>query len=275
MLHSRRTGRAPESQPNRLPRRWPGSAPPEVPVSDPQRAVTPPEGSRAGVGAADLVTESTDPAELRALLARARERLSFYEGFDRLISENIRRSGELMLETLSIRDQVAAGSSRAERERLAVELDDVARRIGEIDAMVRDLAARVSTLREGLGGQPPTPAPAPPAPTPQPDVAEAHATDDWPAPRSIDVIAHQVPRATDALALQQYLAGLEPVARVEAREFAEGILRLEVISRRPLRAGDLAGWGGTLPLALLRSGATTVELSLGGGESRDVPTLHK
>lgn len=60
-----------------------------------------------GVGSSDLATESSDPDELRALLKRARERLSFYEGFDRVIAENIRRSGELMLETLTMREQVA------------------------------------------------------------------------------------------------------------------------------------------------------------------------
>ena len=41
----------------------------------------------AGAGSADLMTDSNDPEELRSLLERARERLSFYESFDKIIAE--------------------------------------------------------------------------------------------------------------------------------------------------------------------------------------------
>ena len=232
-------------------------------MSDPQHAALPPE--RPPV-AADLVTESTDPVELRALLARARERLSFYEGFDRLIGENIRRSGELMLETLSIREQVAAGSSRAERERLAIELDDVARRLDEVSALVRDLAARVAGLQQELRAGPAVTSPVPvdevrpQGVTPVHDQPPAGA---WDAPRGIDVIAHQVPRAADAVALQDFLGGLEPVLAVEAREFAEGILRLHVTAHRPLHEGDFVAWNGAGSLAILQCSAHAIEVSLG------------
>jgi hypothetical protein len=58
----------------------------------------------------------------------------------------------------------------------------------------------------------------------------------------IDVIAHGVERAAVAVALQRYLGDLEPVVGVEAREFAEGMLRLRVTAARPLREADFTGW---------------------------------
>lgn len=74
---------------------------------------TPPSGA----GAADLVTDSNDPRELRELLERARERLSFYESFDRIIGENIRRSGELMVETVALREQAKHQAAEMAKER--------------------------------------------------------------------------------------------------------------------------------------------------------------
>jgi hypothetical protein len=56
------------------------------------------------------------------------------------------------------------------------------------------------------------------------------------------VIAHGVDRAAAAVALQRYLGDLEPVVGVEAREFAEGMLRLRVTASRPLKESDFAGW---------------------------------
>jgi hypothetical protein len=232
-------------------------------VSDSQHAAIPPEGPHA---AADPVTESTDPVELRAQLAQARERLSFYKGFDRLIGENIRRSGELMLETLSIREQVAAGGSRAERERLAIELDDVARRLDEVTSLVQALASRVSHLQQDLRAGSIVTSPVsvdevpPKGVTPVQEESPAGA---WDAPRGIDVIAHHVPRAAVAVALQEFLGSLEPVLAVEAREFAEGILRLHVTASRPLRDDDFAGWNGAGPLSILQCGANAIEVSLG------------
>lgn len=81
--------------------------------SPPPGLPTPP----AGVGAADLATDSSDPKELRELLDQARERLAFYESFDRIIGENIRRSGELMVETVSLREQAQALAAKYQKER--------------------------------------------------------------------------------------------------------------------------------------------------------------
>jgi hypothetical protein len=56
------------------------------------------------------------------------------------------------------------------------------------------------------------------------------------------VLVHGVPRATTALSLKRYLEGLAHVGTVEPREFAEGILRLEVSGNRPLAFEDLRSW---------------------------------
>jgi hypothetical protein len=70
------------------------------------------------------------------------------------------------------------------------------------------------------------------------------ATGDTPMsePFQIDVIAQGVSSATTALSLQRFLGELDAVIGVEAREFAEGILRLQVTTSRSLSGKDLAGW---------------------------------
>ncbi|HEU0163578.1 MAG TPA: hypothetical protein VFQ54_00965 [Thermomicrobiales bacterium] len=115
-----------------------------------------------GAGSRDLATESTDPAELRHDLLLAKERLAFYESFDRVIGENIRRSGELMLERIAIREeaeareranavaeearQVAAERERAGRTRLLADLVAEIDRIGEsVDSLRTRLANELAT----------------------------------------------------------------------------------------------------------------------------------
>lgn len=67
-----------------------------------------PQTGGRGAGSHELETTSDDPAVLRQVIERARERLAFYESFDRIIGENIRRSGELMLETIALREEAQA-----------------------------------------------------------------------------------------------------------------------------------------------------------------------
>jgi hypothetical protein len=56
------------------------------------------------------------------------------------------------------------------------------------------------------------------------------------------VLVHGVPRATMALSLKRYLESLPHVTSVEPREYAEGLLRLNVIGQRPVSIDDLRGW---------------------------------
>lgn len=255
-----------------------------------------------GSGSADLVTDSNDPQELHALLERARERLSFYESFDRIIGENLRRTGEMMAETVAFREQAAqAARERAEadaalqadRERYRALIEDALSEVRTAQPVIDSMVHRLqSALDELAGDSETTPPPALPAETetlarssPEPatdqdtssapDIESAEeeapaensepmlsantdadeqsdvsgAAEDIPAqptalsgPTSMDVIAHGVPSAATAIGLQQMLRKLDPVTKVEAREFADGELRLHVECSGPVPDEPVAAW---------------------------------
>lgn len=265
-----------------------------------------------GAGSADLRTTSDDPVELQRLLALAQERLAFYESFDRIVGENVRRSGELMLERISLREQAAeAARVREEREAALAGME------GTIRALLRDLMDEVETLRSGLddiqdrlqaivadgqgagvqaagerpasvrptgsssaaspmdedspipeqsahtvemeaGGAVPALADGDPQATPGPEPERERET--WDAPRVVELIAHGVPRAADALALQRYLGGLDHVVGVEAREFAEGVLRLQITARSPISSDDIDGWPDHPDARVLQQQAKVIEI---------------
>ena len=61
-------------------------------------------------------------------------------------------------------------------------------------------------------------------------------------PTSTTLLVHGVPRASAALGLKSYIEKLDFVSTVEPREFAAGLLRLQVDGARPLTLADLSGW---------------------------------
>ncbi len=85
--------------------------------------------------------------------------------------------------------------------------------------------------------------------------------------RVVMVLVHGVPRAAAALSLQRHLAGLAHVDGVEAREYAEGILRLQVTARRPLDLQDLRTWDGGADLEPVHVQRDVVEVKLPGAET--------
>ena len=239
---------------------------------DPSR-LAPIPSPTSGAGSADLSTVSDDPKELRTLLDRARERLIFYESYDRIIGENIRRTGELMLESIAVREQARAQAERADaaQAELAARIESSRNEHRALVASLREeldtLQAGIDRLRTRLDASPDEAKPslassAPSAPArPQTSPADEHLTKAPPGatapttsplpspqgegasePLRIDVIAQGVTSATTALSLQRFLGKLNGVIGVEAREFAEGILRLQVTAHRPLSGGDLGGW---------------------------------
>jgi hypothetical protein len=78
------------------------------------------------------------------------------------------------------------------------------------------------------------------------------------------VLVHGVPRAAAALSLQRHLAGLDHVEGVEAREFAEGILRLQVTARTPLALDDLRAWDAGAELEPVHVQDDVIEVRLPG-----------
>lgn len=250
----------------------------ETPVIDPETIPKP----EIGAGSADLVTESQDTAELRDLLARARERLTFYESFDRIIGENVKRSGELMLETIQYREQADASiresnkvkaeyAARLAAERthhrqllagLALELDDLQSRLSSFRATLQStMSAFDMSASDGpTGPAGPSAAAEVSPPTPAPSVHAASSPIDL--SKTIDVLFHAIPDPGVALQLQRHLIAVDSVSNVEAREFAEGILRLQVTSNRPLMSTDFATWTGIAPIRILREQSNVIEATL-------------
>jgi hypothetical protein len=85
-------------------------------------------------------------------------------------------------------------------------------------------------------------------------------------PRAVTVLVHGVPRAATALSLQRHLAGLDHVSSVEAREYAEGILRLQVTASRPLEFEDLARWEDGQGIEPVHIHTDIIEVRLAGGD---------
>ena len=229
----------------------------------------------AGSGARDRVSGPQNADELRAELARANDRLTFHEGFDRVIAENVRRSGELMLEMLTMREAMGASAdsgNQRERERIGARLAEMDAGLQAIRTQVDAIADQVIDLRQSLGS-----APAPPpeqqsarppeqvlVSPPVPVTPVATATE-WDAPQVIDIIVHQVHKATVALSLQRFLGKIDTVAGVEAREFAEGVLRMQVTAHRPLTRDDFSSWTDGGPFTVLQIQPNIIELTLGDG----------
>ena len=239
----------------------------------------------AGAGSDALSTASDDPAELRALLEQARERLIFYESYDRIIGENIRRTGELMLDSIAVREQAKAQAERADAAQSALDARIASSR-HEHQALVTSLRDELDTLQAGLDrlrsrldAVPRDPAPAssparsaPAVAPPEEDTAEEPASPPMSPspshepvtgePNRIDVIAQGVTSAATALSLQRFLGELEGVIGVEAREFAEGILRLQVTAHRSLSGDDLARWPGGAGLRVSQEQPRLLEVEL-------------
>ena len=85
-------------------------------------------------------------------------------------------------------------------------------------------------------------------------------------PRAVTVLVHGVPRAATALSLQRHLAGLEHVSGVEAREYAEGVLRLQVTSSRALQFDDLAAWEDGRGIEPVHIHSDVIEVRLPGAD---------
>ena len=222
----------------------------------------------AGSGARDQVSRPKDAVELRAELARVSDRLSFYERFDGVIAENVRRSGELMLEMLTMRDAMAASADSEdlqERDRILARLAEMDAGLQVIRTQIEAMADQVNDLRQSLGSEH---QPVPPLAPEMVSVSSATpmATGpDWKAPQVIDIIVHQVNKATIALSLQRYLCKIDTVAGVEAREFAEGVLRMQVTAHQPLTREDLSGWTESGSFTVLQVQPHIIELTLGDG----------
>jgi len=110
------------------------------------------------------------------------------------------------------------------------------------------------------GSVPPAPRIDPPRVSTQPAFEQGEAT----VAQDTIVLVHGVPRATTALSLKRYLEGLEAVTAVEPREYAEGVLRLQVTGERAIRITDLSAWPDGSGLQEVQLREDLVEIRLPG-----------
>ncbi len=213
-------------------------------------------------------------------LDRARERLSFYEQFDEIIRQNIASSSALLREASARLESDTAVERHAYRTLLSDLLDDITALQAQSERIARRVSDALDDLENKLpaGGELPThplsaefSSSVPPETTaviddaahPRPGHADAPqgsptasiqpAASVLPAvapvaelpptqPTSTTLIVHGVPRASAALGLKTHIEQLDFVTSVEPREFAAGLLRLQVESARPLTVADFSGW---------------------------------
>jgi hypothetical protein len=225
-----------------------------------------------------------------------RERLKFYESFDRVIQDNVAQSAEMLREAMDLREQAAAELAHAQadsaarrghdlhqqRSLLSALLDDVIQLQGQAERLARRVADALDEIESDMPSGPfrslTTVIPAEETPTPvsQPDQPAAAgveqevvqaasadedvATETGPAP--VVVLVHGVPRAATAKSLQRYLAGLDSVTAVAPREFTGGELRLQVNTTRPLQMTDLHNWADGRTIEPIHERADLIEVRL-------------
>lgn len=76
------------------------------------------------------------------------------------------------------------------------------------------------------------------------------------------LLAHGVPRAATALSLKRHLESLDHVQKVEPREFAAGVLRLQLHVVRDVTALDLEQWTEITGFTAIRSRPGLLEIQL-------------
>jgi hypothetical protein len=205
--------------------------------------------------------DSDSDAERDLLLQQVRalqERLAFYEGFDLLIQDNVAHARELFRLAAQERETAANAIDRARREagqqetHLRVELERIASDLNELALGVEALSRRVA---RALG----TPANA----------------NGWESPaemrpeQPVAVVVHGVPSARAALSLQRFVASLPQVATVSAREFAGGVLRLDVRAQDRLLVEEFFLWDDQQRIQPLTERPDVIEFSLGDGNEGD------
>jgi len=206
----------------------------------------------------DLDPDVLEPEEARHHLRTALERLAVYEGFDRLIADNVRRAREMMEEAAGYRDQAMNLAGTAGHARIEGDLDVLETDIRAVGEQIQALLEQVATIRSHLAsiqGDRPV-AGALERATGEVSLAEI------PGVRDVELIVQGVAQPAVALSLQRHLQGLDGVSQVSLREFSSGLLRLRMTIGRPLRAEDLSSWGHEPAIAVQSQSGNVVELSI-------------
>jgi hypothetical protein len=182
------------------------------------------------------------------------ERLAFYEGFDRLIQENVAHARELFRLAAQEREAASTAIDKARHEagrreaHLRDELEQIASDLRQLSQLVEALSDRAA----GALGEPAN----------QFGGTEFALTADPRGEHSVAVVVHGVPSARAALSLQRFVSSLPQVAAVSAREFIGGVLRLDVRVHGQLETAQFLTWGDVHAIETLTERPDVLELVL-------------
>jgi hypothetical protein len=193
----------------------------------------------------------SDRETLEQQLRALQERLAFYEGFDRLIQDNVAHARELFRlaaqerEAATVVDRARHDASRREAH-LRGELELIASDLRQLSQIVETLADRVA---RALG-------------EPSQNGWEDSALAEAPTEQPVSVVVHGVPSAREALSLQRFVASLPQVADVSAREFVGGVLHLDARVWDRLQVVQFQTWGNAWGIEALTERPDVLELVL-------------
>jgi len=199
--------------------------------------------------------ESDSDQEALAEQVRAlQERLAFYEGFDRLIQDNVAHARELFRLAAQEREAASKAIEQARHDagrgetHLRRELEQIAFDLSQLSQLVEALSNHVA----GALGEPAL----------ENGWAESAPAANQPTEQSVVVLVHGVPSAQAALSLQRFVASLPQVADVSAREFFGGVLRLDARVHDRLEANQFRAWSDARSLDALTERPDVLELVL-------------
>jgi hypothetical protein len=204
----------------------------------------------------DSTPRASDP-DRETLVQQVRtlqERLAFYEGFDRLIQDNVAHARELFRLAAQEREEAATAIDQARHDagqreaHLRGELEQIASELSQLSQLVEALSDRVA---RALG-----------EPAYQNGWTETTLAADPRAEQSVAVVVHGVQSARAALSIQRFVASLPQVAEVSAREFVGGVLRLDAQVRNRLEAVQFLAWGDAYSVETLTEQPDVLELVL-------------
>jgi hypothetical protein len=195
-----------------------------------------------------------DRESLTQQVRTLQERLAFYEGFDRLIQDNVAHARELFRLAAQEREAASTAIEQARHDagrreaHLRSELEQIDSDLRQLSQLVEALSDRTA---RALG-----------EPVVQNGWVEPAVTAGQGTELSVAVVVHGVPSARTALLLQRFVGSLPQVAEVSAREFFGGVLRLDARVRDRLEADQFQAWGDAHSIETLTDGPDVLELVL-------------
>lgn len=225
-------------------------------------------------------TEADEPG-----VGALRERLRIYESFDSVIAESMRHARVFLEEAANMHEQVMRELAEARSEietEIAEARAEIAQERSQLVSIARSILIQSGNEAEPGTGSPLFASPASDgtgavATIPAPVTSDSSSLEPEPATSGVDaavpapeadrsnrttIIVHGIHRPAVATGLQRYLLAQPGVTAVEPREFAEGILRLQVHATAQIDEALFAGWEDGAGMTVIHRVPRTVEIIL-------------